>query len=298
MAKEFRVSHGAIRLDGLGQHGTLDYFHSALEQSWVAGTRVTRYARTWRLSKQTEFGDGILAGHLGYVNEGEISTINWDEDKKDFIRGEVTSGIIVPFLINSNLRIITFQLFSNKVRQRTVTSNLQALLNVHKTHIWKISPFLLKREFSQWLTSVDSVSNFNARLEYPNPDWTGRENLENLIDGLEAETLSIQAIASEDGSIDTDSSWVEQAMDHVSQGYGRITMTGQDTRTKLKSQFVKSKAGESIPLITPITKDSSALEASFEDLHDAQNDLTTTYYDQLSTETDEGTNEGLEDETD
>lgn len=288
MAREFRISHGAIRLDGLGNHGTPDYFRSALEQSWVAGTRVTRYTRTWLLSKRTDFGDKICAGNLGYIKEGEVSTPHWDEDNKDFKRSETAGGIIVPFIINSDLRIVTFQLFSNKVKQTTVTSNLQALLNAQRTHIWKINPFLLKQNFSQWLTSVDRVANFNARLEYPNPNWTGRKNLEELIDSLEAETVNINAKAFEEGSIDTNSPWLEQAMDHVRQGYGRVTMAGPNAETGLQSRFVESEAGGSVPIITPISGDSSVLEASFEELHEAQNNLTETYLDELiSIEADE-----------
>lgn len=134
---EFRISHAWIQLEGLGEHGSPEYFRSALDQSWVAGAQVTRYTRTWRLSKRTKPSEGLRTVHLGFVEEGELSTLHWDETEKDLIRGEASSGVVVPFLIDDiprmgdTRRLISFQLFPGAVRPMTVTSR-QAMDHVRQ----------------------------------------------------------------------------------------------------------------------------------------------------------------------
>lgn len=90
MAKEFRVAHAEMRQPGLWQHGTLEDFRAALETSWVPGTRVTRYARTWILARR-EDEDGLLAGEIGFVKEGELETLAFDDREQIFRRGEASS---------------------------------------------------------------------------------------------------------------------------------------------------------------------------------------------------------------
>lgn len=279
MPGEFRISHAWIQLEGLGEHGSPEYFRSALDQSWVAGAQVTRYTRTWRLSRQTEPGEGLRAGHLGFVEEGELSTLHWDETGKDFIRGEASSGVVIPFLIDDiprmgdTRRLISFQLLPGAVRPMTVASNLQALLNTKKTHIWKITPISVQKSFDQWVSTVEGVATFNVRLTYPNPNWTGRENVEGLVEGLKAETVTIRAKAIEGSSIDIHSDWFRQAMDHVRQGYGKATLTGTDLDTGSSSQFVETINGGSVPIIDRIRSSHESLEVTTEDLRQSQDQL-------------------------
>jgi hypothetical protein len=271
MAKEFRVSHARIELDGLGGAAAdPEYFESALAQSWVPGTEVSRYTRTWKLSARTVTEEGLWAGHIGFVKEGELATLEWDDASKDFVRGEASSGVVVPFIINLERQLVSFQLFPGEVRQNTVTGNLQALLSAEGTHFWTVRPVLFRRTIDQWLESVNRVSTFNVLLMYPNPNWTGREKVEGLVDGLRAETLRLKAKAAEDQTIDTGSDWFTQAMDHVRRGYGRADLTGPDKDTGEESHFVETSSGGAVPVVDRVAAEEDALEASVDDLSAAQ----------------------------
>ena len=169
MAREFQISHAEIRPSGLGAYGTADYFRDALEVAWVAGTETTRYDKTWRLSKPISHGENLWAGSIGYVREGDVSTLDWDEEEKEFVRGEASSGIVVPFVIDGEHKLVTFQLFSNRVRKKTVTGNLQALLNENRTYYWTIKPVSLSIDFDSWRDTVDGISKADFLLKHPNP---------------------------------------------------------------------------------------------------------------------------------
>lgn len=273
MARKFRVSHAEIRLEGMGEHGPSEYFRSALEQSWVAGTQVTRYRRTWRISKWTKPEERIWAGRMGFVKEGELSTLAWDDDEQDFVRGEASSGIVVPFVVGEDSRYVSFQLLSGVVRPTTVTSNLQALLNAEGTHSWRIKPVVIRGSFEEWLSSIRRLSEFHVRLILPNPDWTGRPNVENLMTDLEASTLQIKAKASGNDSIDTESDWFTQAIDHVRFGYGKATLVGLDNQTGEESRFIEEPRGGTVRNIDRVTASDDAIEVSTDDLIEKQSRL-------------------------
>ncbi len=273
MEKDFRVSHAEIKLQGLGEHGPSEYFRSALKESWVAGTQVTRYSRTWRLSRFTRPEDGLWAGHIGFVREGDFSTVEWDEAKKDFIRGEASSGVVVPFLISDVHCLVTFQLIPGEVRPTTVTGSLQALLSANGTHFWTIRQFKYSKTIDQWLESVGGVSTFKVRLLYPNPNWTGRQKIRDMMSELKAGILDIKAKAEKDGYIDISSDLSQQAMDHVRLGYGRATLIGSDLNTKDDSRFVLDVNGGAVetPIVVPSGEDD--IEVSNEVLMQTQHEL-------------------------
>ena len=270
MARVFRVSHAEIRLQGMGEQGPTDYFRSALEQSWVAGVEVTRYGRTWRLSKWTRPDGRLWAGRMGFVKEGELSTLTWDAFEQDFVRGEASSGIVVPFVVSEDYRLVSFQLLSGEVRPTTVTSNLQRLLSAEGTHFWRIRPLVIRQTLEEWLTSVHRISEFDAVLTYPNPDWTGRAKVENLMTSLEAYTLQIKAKAAGNSSIDVESDWFRQSMDHVRFGYGKATLAGPDSYTGDESKYVETPDGGTVPAIDRVIASDDAVEVTVDELIEKQ----------------------------
>ena len=273
MAKEFRVAHAEIRQEGLWQHVASDDFRVALETSWVAGTQVTRYGRTWRLSRRRQ-GNGLWAGQIGFVKVGEVSTWAWDDSIKDFERGEADSGVVVPFIVDLENRVVSFPLTAGTVRPTTVTSNLEALLNVEGTYLWVIAPLSFRMEFDDWRQTVARVSHIKARLEYPNPNWTGRDNLASMMDGFNAHAMRLIATAPDESSLDTESPWFQQTMDHVRQGYGRAEMSGPDLSTGTESRFVISETGGLVQAISKITaQDDTATQISAAELRETQAQL-------------------------
>ncbi len=275
MAREFRVAHAEIQQHGLWQHVTPEDFRSALETSWVAGTQVTRYSRTWRLSRRRP-DNGFWAGHIGFVKEGELETLAWDDNEQDFIRGEASSGVVVPFIIDHVNRVVSFQLIPGSVNVKTVTGNLEALLNEERTYHWEIVPVSYSMSFDEWRETVARVSRINARLVYPNPNWTGRENLESIMDSFNAEVMRLVAAAQEGSSLDVQSDWFLQAMDHARQGYGKADVSGTDKTTGEESKFSLTERGGVVPAVARIpASDETSSEVSIEALRDAQTDLLT-----------------------
>lgn len=215
---------------------------------------------------------------MGFVKEGELSTVAWDPKAQDFVRGEASRGIIVPFIVSEMHRLVSFQLVPGEVRPKTMTSNLQALLNHEGTHRWIIRPISIPQTLEAWLQSVDRLSAFSAQLTRPNPDWTGRRNVENLITGLNAAMTHIIARADEDNSIDTDSDWFIQAIDHVRHGYGKTTLTGPDADTGDESRFIETAdTGGTVRVIDVVTTGDDAEEVSIEALKEKQDQLIETH---------------------
>lgn len=273
MSKEFRIAHAQIELQGLGRFLDDDGFADALAQSWVPGTEVTRHNRKWKLSGRTEVEPLLWAGHIGFVREGDLTTWDWDDDTNEFIRREASSGVVVPFIINLEHRIVSFQLVSGEVRPNTVTTNLRALLNVERTYAWAVRPVSFRRTFVEWRASVSRVASLRVSLEYPNPSWTGREKVEDLVDGLGANAVHLKARAEEGETIHTDADWFTQLMDHVRRGYGRSVMVGSDKETGVESQYVETAEGGTVPATNRISADEGAAEATVEELSATQTQL-------------------------
>lgn len=270
MSREFQISHAELVQEGLGEHSLGEYYSRTLQESWRPGAEVTRYSRTWKISKATEMDAGLWHGRIGYVREGQFSTVDWDEGNKEFVRGEASSGVVVPFLIDTENGLVSFQLIPGEVRKNTVTSNLQALLNLQDTYRWKITPCLYRQTYSQWRSSVSRVTTLSTVLELPNPSWTGRQKIQDLIEGLNAELVRIRARASDDRSIDEQSDWFREAMHHVRQGYGKVDVIGTDRETGTESRYVETAEGGAVPVIDKSPADSDALEVTPEVLIEAR----------------------------
>lgn len=189
-----------------------------------------------------------------------------------FVR-RLPAGGVIPFLIDDSNRIVSFQLVSGQVRITTVTRNLQALLNAGKAHYWKIDRLSFRTEFDDWKHQVDRIKKFSFRLSYPNPNWTGRDNLEGLMDGLRASVISLSARAGADDSIKTDSDWFQQVMDHVRRGYGKVEMVGTELETGDESRFIFTEEGGSVPAVDRIETTSEELEATPQDMREVQSKL-------------------------
>ena len=296
MGREFRIAHAKILLEGLGGTGTPEFFRSALYQSWTAGVEATRYGRSWKLSKRTELDNDRWTGRLGFVREGELSTLNWDDQLQDFERGEASSGVVVPFVITCQHRIVSFQLFPGKVRPHTVTGSLQALLNAEGAYIWKVSPFSLSQDFDKWRGSVSRVSMFKANLSYPNPSWEDRATIQRLMDTVNAKRTSLMAQAEQDESIDTNANLVQEALEHARRGYGRVTLTGTEIATGSESQFSQTADGGLTTTTDRMLAADEAVEATPEVLSDTRDNLIANNLSNPAIRSTRGTSQDLEDE--
>lgn len=83
---------------------------------------------------------------------------------------------------------------------------------------------LARGRFADWRATVRVVIKLNLLLNRPNPRYRG-EKVEGLIEVLHAEHVRLRANA-DSGSLATSSSWFEQAMDHIREGYGTARLSG------------------------------------------------------------------------
>ena len=270
MTKTFRVAHARIDLKGLWSAGGDDQFRAALEQSWVAGEEVSRYGRTWRISRHVEMGQGFWSGHIGYVEDDAFSTLAWNEETKEFDRGEASGGVVIPFVVNLPQRMVSFQYATRDVKLHTVTGNLQALLNKESMYDWEVAPLSLKRTFEDWHSSVVSIATLSALLREPNPNWEDREKIADLLNGLEAKSARLTVQAREGASIDRDSNWFTQMMDHVRRGYGQAVMTGTSRESGALSKFTQTAEGGAVEATESVRVEDDVVELSGDDLAQVQ----------------------------
>jgi len=45
---------------------------------------------------------GLWSGHIGSVESDALSTLAWNEETKQFDRGEASGGVLVPFVERSD----------------------------------------------------------------------------------------------------------------------------------------------------------------------------------------------------
>lgn len=140
MAGTFRVGFSTCRVEGIYQDQSV--FPAALEESWQAGAKTTRYGRTWHLSRpRADPARRTWTGRIGFVRENDVSTVTWDDHAQDFVRHGVPGGVIVPFAVALDSSVVAFQLRSGVVRPTTFTGALQSLLNeASQAYSWEVRP--------------------------------------------------------------------------------------------------------------------------------------------------------------
>ena len=270
MTKTFRVAHARVDLKGIWGAGGDDQFRAALEQSWVAGEEVSRYGRTWRISRHVEMGQGFWSGHIGYVEGDAFSTLAWNEETKEFDRGEASGGVVIPFVVNLPQRMVSFQYATRDVKLHTVTGNLQALLNKESMYDWEVAPLSLKRTFEDWHSSVISIATLSALLREPNPNWEDREKIADLLNSLEAKSVRLSAQAREGASIDRNSNWFIQMFDHIRRGNGQAVMTGTSRESGALSKFTQTAEGGAVEATESVRVEDDVVELSGDDLAQVQ----------------------------
>lgn len=217
---------------------TINDFRTALQETWVPGEKATRYGRTWRLTERQTSECGLWGGKIGYVKDASLSRLYWDSKQKDFHHEALSSGMAVPFLINVDRRVVSFQIRPPNVRVNSVTGALQAILNRGGLTRWRIEPIRDTSEYDAWRESVATVQKLEVRqLRAPNPRWGRRKQLRDLVKQTQAERATIIVQNNRNG-LNEESLWYKELEEHVEEGYGRATLSGRDLKTGKRSKFV------------------------------------------------------------
>lgn len=201
----------------------------ALEDSWGPGTVVTRYGRTWHLSRSyPDDSRRVWFGRIGFVREGDVSTVIWDEENQDFVHQATSSGVVVPFVLDTPTGDTAFQLRPGVVRATTFTGALQSLLNTSRVYRWDLRPLVVQRSFEEWLRRTVQVTDFAFRLERPNPHYHDNPMIETILEDLRLETARLAGKARPGESVDVENGLFRQLLDHAGRKYGRGLIQGFD----------------------------------------------------------------------
>ena len=250
-----------------------DSFATALHESWIPGMEVVRYGRTWRLTDRTAVEEGRWGGKLGFVKEGNISRLMWDPKNFDFRREAISSGIVVPFLIDTDRHLVSFQIKPADVRVVSVTGNLQALLNEGLLDRWRITPLYGQAgpDYDTWRKSVRTIKRFKAsKLRKRNPHWGSEDKIKSLMDDYSAETVDIIARNNADG-LNENSEWFQECKNHIDDDYGEGEFAGEDLKTGKSSIYRQ----EGSPYLIHRLRIRGEAEVDFQLLMDSQDTVDT-----------------------
>ncbi len=113
----------------------------------------------------------MWTGRIGFIREGEFTTVGWDDADQDFEIGRAPGGVIVPFAINTSTGVVAFQRRAGVVRPTTLAGAFRGLLNVIRRDQWIVAPLTVVLSFSDWQGDVVRVTPARFRLQQPNPEF-------------------------------------------------------------------------------------------------------------------------------
>lgn len=223
-----------------------DNVGEALRESWDAGATIVRYGRRWHLTRIIDDTEDYLVARIGFVTEGDFSTLVFDHTQQDFVLGDAPSGTVVPFAVRKSDGRIVFQLYPGIVRETTFTGALEELLNAsdRSMYIWRIESLAEPEDFQSWFSRTRGIRRFEFTLERPNPNYVDRPIVEHLVEDTRLETLRLSGKALQGESVDTSSGIFRQALDHVLRNYGKAKLVAEDLDGS-DSTWVKGKNAES-----------------------------------------------------
>lgn len=198
-----------------------DSFRERLLDALVAGTEVERYTRVWRVGKVVE-RDGVLYARIGFERDGRPTDL-WDADELDFVEQLIPSGTVSPFAIDLETGLVAFQLRGADIKVGSFVGALEEALRNASDQQWLVEPVVIERSFESWARSVDRVTRVHTQLGLPNPNWKGRELIQQAMEGASAAHLDM-TWTSDDG-LDIEAAVIAQAVAHAKR-YGEVKAQG------------------------------------------------------------------------
>lgn len=181
MSRTYKVAFANVELRGMFG-AAAGVYRQALLADWQPGARTTRYNRTWRISAPHPHSEDVLTGRIGFVSEDELDTLEWNEGQQDFVRGQASGGIVIPFAVHAPRRLVAFQLVTGQVRPTSFTGAFESLLNESRSpYLWSVQQLVEQADYRAWAASVERVTYFSFRIEKPNPHYHDNDVAEQLL---------------------------------------------------------------------------------------------------------------------
>lgn len=213
-----------------------------LLQCWNPDLAVAHYGRIWRVSRPRPVEDRVN-GRLGFIVEGRSPTLTWDERRHDFIEGAAASGAFVPFAVDVRAGLIAFQLAPPDIKAQSFAGAFQSHLNANGTFRWHVRVLTRHTTFEQWYPTVGRVTRFRFVIRQPNPNWTGRERVQRIVESLRTQTMQLAGRAAPGEGIDADSEEFHELVAHAILGYGEATVGGEELTSGEATEWRSTGSG-------------------------------------------------------
>jgi hypothetical protein len=219
------VAPGPVQMIAAGRNG--DWHREALRRSFVAGTTIERYGRVWRMG-QARRRENIVIGRIGYERLGELAEL-WDEQRKDFKETQLPEGLTSPFALNLLTGRVAFQLRAGRIEPNSFTGAFRALLNEGiGLPLWRVDLAVREINWSRWRESVKRIRYVEVRVERPNPNYHGRDEIERIVEGTNAQLVKmIFDAGDEHGGLNIDDPLIREAIEHALDEHGTVKAVGQ-----------------------------------------------------------------------
>lgn len=261
-------------------------FPEVLRRAVVPGTEITYRDRTWHMGqvRPPNLDDvrggafspssprDLVSGTIGYDDTAVASS--WDQAAKDFIDVDVPSGGRFPFLLDVRRGVLAYV----AVKPAGVLSAFQALLNQSGSGHWRVQRILNEQSWEAWRASVERVQRLSFVLRPPNPNYTRRPTVEQMIDGGHAGVVRVVMESDPNAleGLDLESSFIAEAIEHTVQlGYGSVKadgttpVGGQDVERRYDSKARGSELLAQVPA-EDTTSDAAAMSDALSTLSDDQ----------------------------
>ncbi|GAB20710.1 hypothetical protein GOEFS_124_00420 [Gordonia effusa NBRC 100432] len=226
-ARAYAHTLGVAQVETYGLHAPATV-EDAVRSTWSAPLSVSHYNRDWFLSTILDTTNAGYFGRIGFVREGEINTLDFDPSIGDFVEGEASAGVAIPFFLAQTGRL-SYQVLTGQVAERTFLKVFAKLMNSAPGLVfeWKVAELSSEIDYGEWRKNFQQIESFDFTLERPNPHYGDDDLIESFIEGTKLEYLRLAGKAEGD-AVDDDSDLYRQALDHVMRNYGRATITGID----------------------------------------------------------------------
>ena len=233
---------------------------------------VTRYRRTWRLSRPRSSPDHpFISAKLGFEGAARTdSDVVYDEDLEDFIASPTTRGSaqFSHFIIDTEHQYLLFEEKPPDIRTTSFVGALRTILQQDATaHRFDLDPVPDLDDFNSWLRRTTRVTKFRVTVRPPNPHWLDRPRaIRDFVEESNAAHVTIDATASEDGpGLEIPNSDLGAFSEHAGLGYGTISGTGETAEGRTRYHSNRSTRGAVIDA-DPDESEPSFLRTLFETL--------------------------------
>jgi hypothetical protein len=212
--------------------------------------------------------EGMIVGRIGYERAGDLAEL-WDADRNDFAERRLPEGLTSPFALDPEKLEVVFQLRAGRIRPTSFTKAFQALLNeAGGSRNWRVEHLISGEPFESWVQRVRRVRRLEVRLERPNPDYHGRDRVEELIEGANAQLLKLILETDDPNGLNLTDELVIEAIDHAAE-HGSVKALGDEVVEQRTRETQWRSDVEGSPVQAKVEVDPQTREARPDELRRA-----------------------------